>query len=79
MLARTKTMLRCTALYVRLMRATPDADLRRLYRRRMLAVWRRRHELESVFIYLIKAAMHQHYAAIIRDMSGAERHVVNTF
>lgn len=76
-LARGKTLLRCAVLYFRLMRRIRDPDLKREYRRRVAAVWQRRHEPESVLIYLIKCAMHYHYAAIIRDMLRSDHPLVN--
>ena len=78
-LAGGTTLLRCAGLFVRLMRKIRDPDQRREYRRRTAAVWRQRHEPESVFIYLIKCAMHHHYATLIRGMTSDNQPVVNTF
>ncbi|MEO8497694.1 MAG: DUF4070 domain-containing protein, partial [Planctomycetota bacterium] len=76
--ARAKTLIRCAVLYRRLMRKIRDPELKREYRKRIVAVWRRRHEPESVFIYLIKCAMHHHYATVVRSMTGAGRSLVNS-
>lgn len=77
--SKARTLVQCAVLYRRLMRKIRDPALRREYRQRVAGVWRQRHEPESVFIYLIKCAMHYHYATMIRDMTSAERSVVNTF
>lgn len=74
-----KTLARCAVLYRRLMNHVDDAELRAEYRRRLKAIWRRRHEPASLFVYVLKCAIHYHYHQIASGMTKDERRIVNTF
>jgi len=77
--AEAASLLRSAYVYWRLMRDIPEADLRREYRRRIVRLLKTRREPETLFIYLIKCAMHYHHYVMARQMSCGQRPVVNTF
>jgi radical SAM superfamily enzyme YgiQ (UPF0313 family) len=77
--AQAVSLLRSAYVYRRLMRDVPEAHLRREYRRRIVRLLKVRREPETLFIYLIKCAMHYHHYAMARQMSSGQRPVVNTF
>ncbi|HVW36758.1 MAG TPA: radical SAM protein [Pirellulales bacterium] len=77
--AQAKSLARSAYVYARLMHDVRDADLRREYRRRLVRLLKTRREAESLFIYLIKCAMHYHHYTMTRQMVGGQRPLVNTF
>ena len=77
--AQAKSLARSAYVFARLMRDVPEADLRREYRSRLARLLRARPEAETLFIYLIKCAMHYHHHAMTRQMIDGRRPLVNTF
>ncbi|MDE1994890.1 MAG: DUF4070 domain-containing protein [Rhizobiaceae bacterium] len=65
-------------IFLRLMRTVDDADLRRIYRRRLSKVLRRRCSPLMLQIYAIKCAMHYHSHLMVRQMKTGGQ-IVNSF
>jgi radical SAM superfamily enzyme YgiQ (UPF0313 family) len=65
-------------LFLRLMKNIPDAELRRIYRRRMTTMLLRRPDPSLLFICVVKCAMHYHHHTMAQQMSE-QRKLVNTF
>ncbi|MBB3610186.1 radical SAM protein [Rhizobium sp. BK602] len=65
-------------IFVRLMRTVEDADLRRLYRRRVWKLLGRRGSPLMLQIYAIKCAMHYHAHLMMRQMKDGGR-IINSF
>ncbi len=55
-------------LFLRLMWNVPEADLRRIYRRRMMTMLRRRPDPSVLFICAVKCAMHYHQYTMSRQI-----------
>ncbi len=67
-------------LFWKLMRGTPDAGLRRIYRRRIAAAIRTRWtNPEIYFFYAIKCAMHYHHHKMTTDMVESPEHFVSSY
>jgi len=75
----SKQLIASAVLYRRLMRAVPERSLRDEYRRRIGRLLRRRREPTTLFVYLIKCAMHFHHHTLVRQMLAAESTIVNSF
>jgi radical SAM superfamily enzyme YgiQ (UPF0313 family) len=75
----TRELLRSAFLYGRLMRMIPEGHLRAEYRRRLGRLLRQRREPATLFVYLIKCAMHYHHYTMAREMAAQESPVVNSF
>jgi hypothetical protein len=72
-------LIRSAVVYRRLMRAVPEADLRDEYRRRVRRLLKQRREPATLFVYLIKCAMHYHHHMMVRQMLAEESPIVNSF
>jgi hypothetical protein len=72
-------LIRSAVVYRRLMRAVPEAHLRDEYRRRIRRLWRERREPATLFVYLIKCAMHYHHHTMVHQMLAEESPIVNSF
>lgn len=79
MVSNVKAMVQCLVLYCRLMRRVDDATMRRAYSRRLMGVWRARREPGALWIYMLKCAIHYHYARINEHLAAPDRPLVNTF
>ena len=77
--AQAKTLARCAVLYRRLMKEVDDEELRGEYRRRLKNIWRIRREPASLFVYILKCAIHYHYLQIAQGMERDNGKIVNTF
>jgi radical SAM superfamily enzyme YgiQ (UPF0313 family) len=75
----SKQLIASAVLYRRLMRAVPERSLREEYRRRIRRLLRRRREPATLFVYLIKCAMHYHHHTMVRQMLAADSPIVNSF
>ena len=67
-------------MFYRLMRHTPDAKLRRVYRSRILGVVRVRFSTPAIyFFYSLKCAMHYHHHKMTNDMIENPQKFVSSF
>lgn len=65
-------------IFVRLMRGVKEADLRAVYRRRLLNLLRHRRSPIILQIYAIKCAMHYHAHIMVQQMRTGGG-IVNSF
>jgi radical SAM superfamily enzyme YgiQ (UPF0313 family) len=72
-------VLSAAVVLLRLLRASPDARLRREYVRRLLRFVRQRRDPGLLLIFAIKCAMHYHHYTMSRDMANGRSPVVNMF
>ena len=76
--AKSVDALLAIGLFARLMWNVPDAELRRIYRRRMATMLRRRLDPSVMFVCVLKCVTHYHHYTMSRQM-GEQRSPVNTF
>ncbi|WP_163749785.1 DUF4070 domain-containing protein [Mycolicibacterium helvum] len=69
---------RALGLFLLLMKNVPDAQLRKVYRRRMMTILHRRPDPGVLFVSVVKCATHYHHYTMSREMSE-RRTLVNTF
>ncbi len=68
------------AMFIRLMWKVPDADLRRTYRRQILAAVRKRFATPEIyFFYVLKCAMHYHHHRMTTEMIDDPSKFVSTY
>ncbi|HLZ66788.1 MAG TPA: radical SAM protein [Aliidongia sp.] len=67
------------AILARLLWGVGEADLRREYRRRLMALLRVRREPEMLLVYAMKCAIHAHVHALTQAMGRGETMMSNTF
>lgn len=65
--------------YQRLMWRVKDAGLRRIYRERLMNLWRVRKDPYYFFVYALKCALHYHYHRMLQRMTQTDRALVNSF
>ena len=65
-------------LFHRLMKATPEASLRREYRRLLARVLRARPDPNILVLFLFKCAMHYHQFTLAQQMSTGRSRIYNT-
>lgn len=75
----TKTLVQCGVLYRRLMKTVQNPELRKEYKLRIGRVWKVRREPASLFVYILKCAIHHHYLEISNSMESDDMRMVNTF
>ena len=66
-------------LFTRLMRAVPEASLRKEYRRRVWRLIRARPDPNLILLYLFKCAMHYHQHGMATQMAGGAGRIINSF
>lgn len=68
------------AMFIRLMWKVPDAELRRTYRRQILAAVRGRFKTPEIyFFYVLKCAMHYHHHRMTSEMIDDPSKFVSTY
>ncbi len=67
-----RTLVEAGVLLTRILRAVPDKTLRRVYRERVLRMFRTRPEPDLLMHYVIKCALHFHQYTLARDMATGE-------
>ncbi len=70
---------KCLYLFQRLMRQVPEAHLRREYRRRLWRLLRKHREPATLFVYLLKCAIHYHHYTMTQQMTTDAARIVNSF
>jgi radical SAM superfamily enzyme YgiQ (UPF0313 family) len=74
----TRNLVTSAVLFHRLMKATPEASLRREYRRRLARVLRVRPDPNILVLFLFKCAMHYHQFTLAKQMSSGRSPIYNT-
>ncbi len=77
--AQSANLVRCAALFWRLMSQVPDPELRRTYRRQVMKLLRARRDPALVFVYLLKCATQYHHYKMASGMACDSKVVVNSF
>ena len=75
----SRMLVQSLGLFVRLMMMVPEPALRREYRRRVLRYLRHRGHPGTLFLYVVRCAMHFHAYVLARRMAAGELGAVNSF
>jgi radical SAM superfamily enzyme YgiQ (UPF0313 family) len=75
----TKNLASSIVLFTRLMRSIPEAELRKVYRKRIWGLLRSRPDPNLLLLYLLKCGLHYHQYTIARQMAAESGRVVNSF
>ena len=75
----TKNLLGALGLFVRMMRNIPEAELRRVYRKRLWRLIKARRDPNVVMVYVFKCLMHYHQWTLSRQLAAADGRIVNSF
>jgi radical SAM superfamily enzyme YgiQ (UPF0313 family) len=67
------------AIFLSLMVNVKEPHLRRIYRRRVLRLFRRRPDPVVLFAYVLKCVIHYHHYRMAQQMMSEESRLVNTF
>jgi radical SAM superfamily enzyme YgiQ (UPF0313 family) len=76
---RCRDLARSAAIILSLMVHVEDRQLRTVYRRRVLRLFRQRPDPAVLFSYVVKCVIHYHHYTMARQMTGQESRLVNTF
>jgi radical SAM superfamily enzyme YgiQ (UPF0313 family) len=74
----TRNLVTSVVLFHRLMKAIPEASLRREYRRRLARVLRVRPDPNILVLFLFKCAMHYHQFTLAKQMSTGRSPIYNS-
>jgi radical SAM superfamily enzyme YgiQ (UPF0313 family) len=74
----TRNLVTSAVLFHRLMKATPEASLRREYRRRLARALRVRPDPNILVLFLFKCAMHYHQFTLAKQMASGRSPIYNT-
>jgi radical SAM superfamily enzyme YgiQ (UPF0313 family) len=76
--SQVRNLATCVVLYRRLMKAIPEASLRREYRRRLARFIRVRPDPNILIIFLFKCAMHYHQFTMAKQMATGRSPIYNS-
>jgi radical SAM superfamily enzyme YgiQ (UPF0313 family) len=76
--AQTRNVVGSAVMFVRLMQNTPDAALRKEYRKRLWRLLKQRPDPNLLILYLVKCGLHYHAHTMAQQMGSASRRLVNT-